>query len=194
MRGGGGEIREDGGRFGEEGESEFRNDLQGEDASVEREGDGDYRVDGGEEADVNVKPEGDGMDNVNVRTADGRDFDANVAGPDGYRAGYVWRDGNYVAVDCEPWVPYAATVGAWAGWNIITQPEYTQYPVYATYPIETAVQVALQTLGLYTGQIDGSLASCGEAITQYQEENNLPVTGTITPELLNALGIQASEP
>jgi len=213
-RGGGGGFH-GGGDFGGgefRGEGEFRDDavnddafrqeaprvdadadpaLRDGDANIERTGDDSYRInDDGDSA--TVRPDGDGMDNVNVRTADGKDYDANVAGPDGYRAGYVWQNGDYVAVNCDPLVPYAAPFGVWAGWNIVTQPEYVQYPVYATYPVETAVEVALQKLGLYTGPIDGNATSCAGAIEQYQMQNGMPVTGTITPELLTALGIQAS--
>ena len=119
-------------------------------------------------------------------------YDINRAGPEGYRAGYVWRDDDYVAVSCDPFVPYAVPFGVWAGWNIVTQPEYVEYPVYATYPIETAVEVALQKLGLYSGPIDGNAASCAGAIEQYQTNNGMAVTGTISPELLTALGIQAN--
>lgn len=160
---------------------------------VERTGDDNVAVvspDGA--ADVRVRPEGDDTANVNVRTADGRDYDATVAGPDGYRNGYIWRNGEYVAVNCAPWVPYAAPFGVWAGWNIVTQPDYVQYPVYATYPVETAVEIALQKLGLYNGPIDGLAASCADAIGQYQTQNGLPVTGTISPELLAQLGIEAN--
>ncbi len=185
-RGGGG------GYHGGTGGEEFRGD--GEHFEGAGEGEGDYRVDDGDrDATVSVRGEGDGVDNVNVMTGGGRDYGASVAGPDGFRAGYVWRGGGYAAVNCEAWVPYSAPLGAWAGWSIVTQPEYIQYPVYATYPVETAVQVALQTLGLYSGPIDGNAANCTGAIEQYQEQNNLPVTGTITPALLTALGIQATE-
>jgi len=212
-RGGGGGFH--GGDFGEGGfreegadDSAFRQDVPrvddnvgddlnvdrgGNDVNIDRTGDDNFRVsDDNGSANVNVRPDGDGMDNVNVRTADGKDYDANVAGPDGYRAGYVWQNGDYVAVNCDPFVPYAAPIGVWAGWNIVTQPEYVQYPVYATYPVETAVEVALQKLGLYTGPIDGNATSCAGAIEQYQMQNDMPVTGTISPELLTALGIQAS--
>ena len=157
------------------------------------EDDDNYRVtDSNGSADVNVRPEGDDTANVNVRTADGQDYDATVTGPEGFRAGYVWRNGDYVAVNCDPWVPYAVPFGAWAGWSIVTQPDFVQYPVYSTYPVETAVEVALQKLGLYNGPIDGLAASCAGAIEQYQMQNSTPVTGTISPELLTALGIQAS--
>ena len=168
-------------------------DRDDSDVNVDRTGDDNYRVsDNNGSADVNVRPEGDDTANVNVRTADGQDYDTNVAGPDGYRAGYVWQNGDYVSVNCDPLVPYAAPFGAWAGWNVVTQPEYVQYPVYATYPVETAVEVALQKLGLYTGPIDGNATSVAAAIEQYQMQTEVPVTGTITPELLTALGIQAT--
>ncbi len=202
-RGGGGFHGGDfgGGEFRDENVSDagYREDVPRNDedfdnsVAVDRESQDNYRVDdGADSADVDVRPEGDDTANVNVRTADGADYDATVAGPDGYRAGYIWQNGDYVAVSCDPWVPYAAPFGVWAGWNIVTQPDYVQYPVYATYPVETAVQVALQKLGLYTGPIDGNATSCAGAIEQYQTQNNMPVTGTITPELLTALGIQAS--
>jgi hypothetical protein len=166
---------------------------QADDATIDRTGQDNFRIsDDNASADVNVRPEGDDTANVNVRTDDGRDYDTTVAGPDGYRAGYVWQNGDYVAVNCDPFVPYAAPFGMWAGWNVVTQPEYVQYPVYATYPVETAVEVALQKLGLYSGPIDGNAASCAGAIEQYQMQNSMPVTGTISPELLTALGIQAS--
>jgi peptidoglycan hydrolase-like protein with peptidoglycan-binding domain len=76
-------------------------------------------------------------------------------------------------------------------WNALLVLSTTPPPI-ATYPVETAVEVALQKLGLYTGPIDGNAASCAGAIEQYQMQNSMPVTGTITPELLTALGIQAS--
>ena len=196
---GGGEFRDDA-----MGDDAFRQEaprldenidpaLRADDVNVDRTGDDNFRInDPAGSADVRVRPEGDDTANVNVRTADGKDYDANVAGPDGYRNGYIWQNGAYVAVNCDPFVPYAAPFGAWAGWNIVTQPDYVQYPVYATYPVETAVEVALQKLGLYTGPIDGNAASCAGAIEQYQMQNGMPVTGTITLELLTALSIQAT--
>ena len=208
--GGGGDFR--GGGMGDEGVREggmddagFRDEaprlnedsmdtsVRQDDVNVDRTDDDNYRVsDSNGAADVNVRPEGDDTANVNVRTADGQDYNTTVAGPQGYRSGYVWQNGDYVAVNCDPFVPYAAPFGAWAGWNVVTQPDYIQYPVYSTYPVETAVEVALQKLGLYTGPIDGNAASCAGAIEQYQMQTEVPVTGTITPELLNALGIQAT--
>jgi hypothetical protein len=196
--GGGGEFRddavEDGGFSGEAPRLDGGFDpAVRDDANVERTGDDSFRInDGSDAANVRVRSDGDGAANVNVRTVNGADYDATVVGPDGFRNGYVWRNGDYVAVNCDPWVPYAVPFGAWAGWSIVTQPDFVQYPVYSTYPVETAVEVALQKLGLYSGPIDGLAASCAGAIEQYQMQNSMPVTGTITPELLTALGIQAS--
>jgi hypothetical protein len=189
-----GDFREEEGEGYGEGRVEDRDGYGEEDGvSLDREGDDSYRVsDDNGSADVRVNPEGDGVDNVNVLTSGGKDYDATVAGPAGYRAGYIWQNGGYVSVNCAPWVAYAAPFGVWAGWSIVTQPDYIQYPVYATYPVETAVEVALQKLGLYTGAIDGNAASCADAIAQYQTKNGMEATGTITPELLSSLGIQAT--
>jgi hypothetical protein len=194
--GGGGGFHGGGGDFGGGG---FRDEARpeenfGDDVQVDRTSRDNFQVeDSRGDADVRVNREGDDTANVNVRTADGRDYDATVAGPDGYRAGYVWRNGDYVAVDCDPFYPYAAPFGLWAGWSVVTQPEYLQYPVYTSYPVETAVQVALEKLGLYSGPINGNAASCAGAIEQYQMQNSMPVTGQISPELLTALGIQATQ-
>jgi hypothetical protein len=187
--GGGGEFREEGMEDQQRPVENFDNNVQ-----VDRTGQDNFRVDDSNgSADVRVNRDGDDTANVNVRTADGRDYDATVAGPEGYRSGYIWRDNGYVAVDCDPFVPYAAPFGLWAGWTIVTQPLYLQYPVYNSYPVQTAVQLALQKLGLYSGAIDGNAASCAGAIEQYQMQNSMPVTGQISPELLTALGIQASQ-
>ncbi len=181
---GGGGMREGGERI-EGGEDvarpEVPMDAPRADGEVQTEG--DRTVDGARAY--------DGAD-AGVRVINGRNYDAAVVGPDGFRAGYVWRDGTYAAVDCEPGAAYVAPYGDFAGWSVVTQPAYVNYPVYPTYPVETAVQVALQNLGLYAGPIDGLAASTAAAITQYQTNNNMDPTGTISPELLQALGIQAT--
>ncbi len=175
----GGGIREDGFR-----DDNVQVDRQGFDrANVQVEGQD------GRSADAEITPRGEA---VRVNTADGRTYDAAVVGPEGLRSGYIYRNGAYEAVNLNPWVPYAAPFGAFAGWTVVTQPEYVQYPVYATYPIETAVEIALQKLGLYTGPIDGLATSCAGAVEQYQMQNGMPVTGAIGPDLLKALGIQAT--
>ena len=115
--------------------------------------------------------------------------DPSYLGPEGIKAGYVWRNGAYEPAVLTAGAPYYAPLGAFQGWSVVTEPEYLQYPTYASYPVETAVEVELSNLGLYNGQIDGLQTSCSDAISAYQQQNNLPVTGTITQELLNSLGI-----
>lgn len=192
----GGEFREDDGAFRDDAprlDDNFDNNLRN-DTDVTRAPDGGENIrfnDGDRPADARITPEGDGAANVNVRTINGRDYDANVVGPDGFRSGYYWQNGSYIAANLAPLAFYAVPLGAFAGWSIMTQPDYVQYPVYATYPVETAVQVALQKLGIYSGPIDGLATSCAGAIEQYQQQNGMTVTGQISPELLTALGIQA---
>ena len=195
--GGGGGFSEGfrGGGFGNgfrEEEPRF-NDEDRDDVNIQREGNDDFRVeDQNGSANVRARPDGYDEANVNVRTANGKDYDTNVVGPDGYRKGYIWQNGGYVSVTCDPFFPYYAPFGPWAGWSVVTQPVYLDYPVYPTYPVETAVQVALQQIGLYNGPINGQVSSCRGAIEAYQQQNGLAVTGTINPELLQALGIQAN--
>jgi len=180
----GGGFREDAPRFDDENRDEV---------NFQREGNDDFRVENENgSANVRVRPDGYDEANVNVHTSDGKDYDANVAGPEGYRNGYIWQNGGYVAVSCNPFMPYYAPFGPWLGWSVVTQPVYLDYPVYATYPVETAVQVALRQIGLYDGPINGQVSSCRLAIEAYQQQNGLAVTGTINPELIQALGIQAT--
>lgn len=179
----GGGFREEAPRFNDE----DRNDV-----NIQREGNDDFRVED-QNGSANIRDRPDGYDeaNVNIHTSNGKNYDTNVVGPEGYRNGYIWQNGGYVSVSCEPFFPYFAPFGPWAGWSVVTQPAYLDYPVYATFPVETAVQVALQQIGLYNGPIDGQVSSCRGAIEAYQQQNGLVVTGTINPELLRALGIQA---
>jgi peptidoglycan hydrolase-like protein with peptidoglycan-binding domain len=55
----------------------------------------------------------------------------------------------------------------------------------------SAVEVALQNAGYYVGKTDGEFTGdTRTAIESFQRENVLTVTGTITPEVLKALGLQ----
>ncbi|PYE22632.1 His-Xaa-Ser repeat protein HxsA [Rhizobium sp. PP-WC-2G-219] len=55
------------------------------------------------------------------------------------------------------------------------------------------VQTALTAYGYYTGAIDGRVGpACKTAISSMQTDYNLKVTGTITPEVLNAFAIVAN--
>lgn len=54
------------------------------------------------------------------------------------------------------------------------------------------VQTALQIFGYYTGEIDGLVgAETKVALSKMQADYNLKVTGTITPEVLDAFRITA---
>lgn len=168
------------------------------DVDVSRNTDGQTQINAtgpdGKSASAEINHDGDGITTVEGTGPDGKSYDAVHVGPEGYRSGYVWRDGTYVQVNVEPFVPYAIPFGTFAGWSIVTQPAFVQYPVYATYPVETAVEVTLMQLGFYEGAIDGLLSSVSDAISTYQQDKGLEVTGTITPGLLESLGIQCTEP
>ncbi len=58
--------------------------------------------------------------------------------------------------------------------------------------IAMQVQTALYVQDYYTGAIDGIVGpETRTAISSYQRANSMTITGTITAELLDALGIQA---
>lgn len=59
--------------------------------------------------------------------------------------------------------------------------------------IAMLVQTALQAYGYYNGAIDGIIGNGSRsALSRFQSDYGLRVTGTITPEVLNAFGISAN--
>ena len=137
--------------------------------------------------------------NISGTTQNGNTFNAsatkvNNQAFDGYRTGFYYHNGVYNPVNLIPYMGYVAPEGLYAGWSIITQPGYIDYPAYATCPVETAVQIQLAKLGYYDGDIDGNIDSVAQAISAYQQQNQMPVTGTITGELLTKLGISCTMP
>ena len=53
-----------------------------------------------------------------------------------------------------------------------------------------AVQLALQKAGYYVGRTDGEFtADTRAALNKFESDKALPQTGTITPEVLEALGL-----
>lgn len=176
---------------------DFGYDGKSGSAQVDREGDGQTTINAtgldGKSGSADINRYGDGVTTVSGTGPDGRSDDAVVVGPDGFRSGYIWRGGAYVPVNIQPLMNYEVPFGTFAGWNIVNQQAFIQYPCYATYPVETAVQVQLAGLGFYEGPIDGLLSSATAAISSYQQANNLEVTGTISPNLLEALGIDVSQ-
>lgn len=60
------------------------------------------------------------------------------------------------------------------------------------YQIAFKVQLALSLYGYYTGKVDGVIGpQTIAALSKFQSEWGLTVTGTITPEVLDAMGIVA---
>jgi His-Xaa-Ser repeat protein HxsA len=58
-------------------------------------------------------------------------------------------------------------------------------------PNVTAVQTDLTKLGYYKGVIDGLFGrDTRDALAHYQTDHNLAVTGTLTTETLQTLGVQ----
>lgn len=114
----------------------------------------------------------------------------NTSSFTGYRSGYVYTGGVYRPANVTVNSVYVAPVGAYAGWSVMTLPVYVQYPAYATYPVEVAVQVQLTKQGYYNGPIDGSVGPQTQAaIAKYQSLNGLPSTGQINQALLKSLNI-----
>lgn len=95
---------------------------------------------------------------------------------------YGWYNNAWYIVDPFPW--YAGYYG----------PGYYG-PGYYGYnngggSVSVAVQTALSQQGYYRGPIDGVVGpGTRAAIAAYQRDNGLPVTGTITPGVLNDLGV-----
>jgi len=57
-------------------------------------------------------------------------------------------------------------------------------------PLTVQVQTSLQAHGYYGGPIDGIIGSMSrDALARFQHDHRLPVTGSITPEVLEAVGI-----
>ncbi len=84
--------------------------------------------------------------------------------------------------------PPAAQMEQGAGTNL--QPLSPNTELFTT--IVRRVQLGLTAYGYYSGTVDGIVGpQTREAITKMQTDYGLKVTGTITPELLDALNISA---
>jgi His-Xaa-Ser repeat protein HxsA len=60
------------------------------------------------------------------------------------------------------------------------------------FDIVRQVQTALYAFGFYSGAIDGVVGpQTKTAISAMQAQYGLPITGTITPDVLDALNIEA---
>jgi hypothetical protein len=69
--------------------------------------------------------------------------------------------------------------------------EYYSRGGYPSNNTEAAVQQALAQAGYYQGSIDGQIGpQSRRAISRYQQDRGLPVSGSITQSLLRSLGLQ----
>ncbi len=69
--------------------------------------------------------------------------------------------------------------------------EYYSRSGYPSNNTEASVQQALAQAGYYQGSIDGQIGpQSRRAISRYQQDRGLPVSGSITQSLLRSLGLQ----
>lgn len=67
---------------------------------------------------------------------------------------------------------------------------FVHWALSAFDPLTVQVQTALHAHGYYAGPIDGIIGSRSrDALARFQHDHRLPITGTITPEVLDAVGI-----
>jgi len=84
------------------------------------------------------------------------------------------------------------------GYGYSSADPYSYYNGYApsgqySNSVVSSVQSKLASLGYYHGAIDGSLGDESEAaLARYQQDQDLSVTGTVTPATLQALGLPYS--
>jgi hypothetical protein len=108
----------------------------------------------------------------------------------GLDAGYYpWDYYPYYAYDYYPYDYYP-------GYYADVEPEYYNASVSASVqqtpdPNVTAVQTDLTKLSYYYGKIDGLYGrDTRDAVARYQSDQSLAITGTLTTETLQSLGVQ----
>ena len=70
---------------------------------------------------------------------------------------------------------------------------FVHWALSAFDPLTLQVQTALHAYGYYDGPIDGIIGSKSrDALARFQHDHRLPITGSITPEVLEAVGIVAN--
>ena len=105
---------------------------------------------------------------------------------------YPWDYFPYYAYDYYPYDYYP-------GYYADVEPYYNSEGVYtgtpAPDPTVTAVQQDLAKLGYYTSAIDGLYGrSTRDAVARYQSDRHLSVTGTLTTQTLQSLGLSPTMP
>ncbi len=130
-----------------------------------------------------------------------RDWDRRHAHFDHHRF-FVFIDGSWCGLDDGffPWdyYPYYAydyyPYDYYPGYYADSEPYYYDNGVYSDTPMQdptvTAVQTELTQLGYYGGPVDGIFSPLTrDAVAKYQIAQNLDVTGSLSPDTLQALGL-----
>jgi hypothetical protein len=120
---------------------------------------------------------------------------------------WAWDGYNWIGLDAGffPWdyFPYYAydyyPYDYYPGYYADVEPYYYQDGVSDYVPTPdpnvVAVQTDLANLGYYHGSIDGIYGrDTRDAVAQYQTDHNLNVTGTLTVQTLQALGVSQASP
>jgi hypothetical protein len=101
---------------------------------------------------------------------------------------FPWDYLPYYADDYYPYDYYADVEP-----NDYTEPVYNGVP--AVDPTVQAVQTQLTQLGYYTGPVDGIFgAATRDALAKYQIAKHLNVTGSLSPDTLQSLGLPQATP
>jgi hypothetical protein len=100
---------------------------------------------------------------------------------------YRWFDGGWLIVDAAFW-PYGYPYGyPYAGYET----NYYNPPDYSNRSVAADVQAKLAQLGYYNGDVDGNIGPLSrQAISKYQSDQALPVTGAIDEQLLQSMGLE----
>jgi hypothetical protein len=122
--------------------------------------------------------------------------------PDWDRRHAHYSNGHWWCYDNGAWIGLDAGYYPWDYYPYYAD-DYYPYDYYAGYdtvassyadqnadPNVTTVQYSLAKLGYYNGPVDGRLGpDTRTALTRYQIDHNLPVTGSLTTATLQALGL-----
>jgi hypothetical protein len=115
---------------------------------------------------------------------------------------FVFIDGSWCGLDAGffPWdyYPYYAydyyPYDYYPGYYADTEPYYYSEGVYSNTPMVdptvTAAQTELTQMGYYNGPVDGIFSALTrDAVAKYQIAKHLDVTGSLSPDTLQSLGL-----
>lgn len=152
------------------------------------------------------RPSENARDHVFAREAGNRHPDWDRRGAHFWNGRWwAWDDGYWLGLDdgFYPWdyYPYYAydyyPYDYYPGYYADVEPYYYSDGVYdnapAPDPTVTAVQTDLAKLGYYHGRIDGLYGrTTRDAVAHYQSDHQMTVSGTLTRQILQSLGVSQS--